>query len=166
MQTQRDVASFMLRFTQDMWRSATGEPNLQWRGTIRHVQGEEEASFTDFAEAVRFIQRHLTQLTLDALPGSTEKEQDQALRHGLRLWEEFTASYTNMVFEAIEHTLDQSEAFRRRMNQAIRATLGSEAPAPARADADDLSASLSELNARLQELSAKVEKLEQARGSE
>ena len=59
--TQRDVASFLIRFTQDLWRSPTGDPQIAWRGHIRHVQGETEETFTDFAEALKFIQDHLAQ---------------------------------------------------------------------------------------------------------
>lgn len=67
MSNDRNIASFVLRFTQELWEDAQQEPHVRWRGHIRHVQGEEENRFTDFAEAASFMQRHLTQLTIDLL---------------------------------------------------------------------------------------------------
>lgn len=165
MKTQRDVASFILRFTQDLWQTAGGEPSLQWRGTIRHVQGEEETAFTEFAEAVGFMQEHLTRLTMDALPGDTKQERDRALNEGLKLWEQFTASYTGLVFDALEHTLDQSEALRRRMEEAVRKMLRENLSPEAQPAADDLSTTLARLNAQIEELTDKVERLEGAQAS-
>ena len=43
-----ETASFMLRFTQKIFNSESGEPQVQWRGNIRHVQGGEEKRFSDF----------------------------------------------------------------------------------------------------------------------
>ena len=55
-----NVASFVLRFTQDLWQDDEEDSHVRWRGHIKHVQGEGESRFTDFAEAVAFIQQNLT----------------------------------------------------------------------------------------------------------
>ena len=40
-----NIASFMLRFTQEMWRDMQGEPHIRWRGHIRHVQGDQPLGY-------------------------------------------------------------------------------------------------------------------------
>ena len=50
MSKTHNVASFVLRFTQELGEAKPGEPSIRWRGHIRHVQGDEENTFTDFAE--------------------------------------------------------------------------------------------------------------------
>ena len=118
MKAQRDIASFVLRFTQEQWRDPQGEPRVQWRGHIRHVQGDEEVRFTDFAEAVTFIQRYLMQLTLNSLPGGDQMEQEKVLHESLKLWEQFATSYTNMMFDAMDRAMQQSEVLKEHMEKA------------------------------------------------
>ena len=158
-ETQRDVASFMIRFTQDMWRNANGDPELQYRGRIRHVQGDEEIDFTDFSEAVRFIQEHLAQLTLEALPGGSKMDQEKALRDGFKLWEEFTTSYTSMMFDAMEQTIDQSEAIKRQMDKAVEESMKTWQPQMS-AEEDQIAAALASLSGQIEALAARIENLE------
>ena len=158
-ETQRDVASFMIRFTQDMWRNANGDPELQYRGRIRHVQGDEEITFTDFSEAVRFIQEHLAQLTLDALPGDSKMDQEKALRDSFKMWEDFATSYTSMMFETMERTIDQSEAFKRQMDKAVEESMKTWQP-QMQAEEDQIAATLANLSAQIEALTARIENLE------
>ena len=46
MATKKDeTASFVLRFTQKIFQNEEGEPQIQWRGNMRHVQtGDEKTS--------------------------------------------------------------------------------------------------------------------------
>ncbi|MFN4147866.1 MAG: hypothetical protein ACK4GN_18745, partial [Runella sp.] len=39
---KEETASFVLRFTQKIYNNEQGEPQIQWRGSIRHVQGGDE----------------------------------------------------------------------------------------------------------------------------
>ena len=70
-----ETASFMLRFTQKIFNSESGEPQVQWRGNIRHVQGGEEKRFSDFDEALGFIQSKLADLTIGAMEDKPLEEQ-------------------------------------------------------------------------------------------
>lgn len=159
--TQRDVASFVLRFTQDLWQDMQGEPRVQWRGQIRHVQGDAETRFTDFAEAVRFIQLQLAQLTLEAVSGGSELDQSKALQESFKLWEQFASSYTNMMFEAMERTFSQSEALKKQMDETVeRALKGWQLPV--QADQGQIVKALNNLQAQIQTLTDKVESLEKA----
>lgn len=50
-----DVVSFMLRFVRDAGQGS----QARWRGLIRHVQGDSEKQFTQFREALEFMQAHV-----------------------------------------------------------------------------------------------------------
>ena len=93
MSKPHNIASFMLRFTQELWRDPHDEPHVRWRGHIRHVQGDEEERFTDFAEAVSFMQRFLTRLTMDTFAGATDMSQDKVFFESFKLWNQFATSY-------------------------------------------------------------------------
>jgi hypothetical protein len=159
-EAQRNIASFLVRFTQDLWQDENGEPRVQWRGHIRHVQDDEEARFTDFTEVVTFIQQHLTQLTLDALEGG-KMDQEKTLHESFKLWEQFTSSYMDMMFKGMEQTLKQSEAMREQMDSAVRQALSSWG-LPAQADQGEIVEALNKLQKQVQALSRKVGRLEKS----
>ena len=118
MNTQRSVASFMLRFTQDLWQDENGEPRVQWQGRINHVQGDEEIPFTDFTEALAFIQKQLQDLTLKAVPGADAETREKALKESFKYWEEFTAGYTKMVSSAMEQAFRQTQEIQSQFGDA------------------------------------------------
>jgi len=159
--TQNNIASFVLRFTQELWRDAQGEPHVQWRGHIRHVQGDEEDRFTDFAEAVAFIQRYLTQLTLEALTGGQPVNQEKVLQESFKVWEQFAASYTDMMFETMQQTVKQSEAFREQFDQAAERALKAWQLSP-QPQYGQLVEAINLLQAQVQTLTSKVEDLEKS----
>jgi hypothetical protein len=159
--TQNNIASFVLRFTQELWRDAQGEPHVQWRGHIRHVQGDEEDRFTDFAEAVAFIQRYLTQLTLEALTGGQPMNQEKLLQESFKVWEQFAASYTDMMFETMQQTVKQSEAFREQFDQAAERALKAWQLSP-QPQYGQLVEAINLLQAQVQTLTSKVEDLEKS----
>ena len=119
MNTQRSVASFMLRFTQDLWQDENGDPQVQWRGRINHVQGSEEIPFTDFSEALTFIQKQLQDLTLRAFPGADAEIREKALKESFKIWEQFTAGYADLVFTAMEKTFKGSQEIQGRVGEAL-----------------------------------------------
>ncbi len=161
MDTSRGIASFVVRFAQERWRDEQGEPHLQWRGHIRHVQGDEETSFTDAAKAIAFMQQHLTELTLNALPGGTKMEQEKMMRESFKLWEQFATTYNSMMFEAMEKALQQSDVLKKQMDEAVeRSAKGWKFPAPGN-QAEVLTA-LSKLGKQVEALTDKVEQLEKA----
>ncbi len=51
----------MVRFNQIIFEE-DGESKVQWRGKVSHVQGGEDKSFSDFNDAVKFIQERLAQI--------------------------------------------------------------------------------------------------------
>ncbi|MBI1882551.1 MAG: hypothetical protein HYR94_30625 [Chloroflexi bacterium] len=159
LKVQNSIASFVLRFTQELWRDDNGEPHVQWRGHIRHVQGDEEDRFTDFAEAVSFIQRYLTQLTLEALAGGQSMSQEKVLRESFKVWEQFASSYADLMFEAMQRTVKQSEAFRDQLDQATERAL-KVWHLPTQPNQGQLVEEIRLLQAQVQALTTKVENLE------
>ncbi len=59
---QGQNASFMVRFNQQIFEE-NGESNVQWRGKISHVQDGDEKRFSDFNDALLFMQNKLAELT-------------------------------------------------------------------------------------------------------
>jgi hypothetical protein len=159
MKVQNNIASFVLRFTQELWRDDNGESHVQWRGHIRHVQGDEEDRFTDFAEAVSFIQRYLTQLTLETLAGGRTLNQENVLRESFKVWEQLAASYTDLMFEAMHRTVKQSEAFREQLDEATERALKIW-QLPVQPNQEQLVEAIKSLQEQVQTLSSKVEDLE------
>lgn len=114
-----DVASFVLRFSQDLWREAGGQPRVRWRGHIRHVQGDAEARFTDFNDAVAFMQRQLAQLTLESVAQDDAQGQAQALSESFQLWEKVTEGYRDVWLGAIRTAVDGTQVMRRQVGQQL-----------------------------------------------
>jgi len=97
-----DTASFVIRFTQKIYQSDEGEPQVQWRGNIRHVQGGEEKRFADFQKAMNFIQGKLKDLTVSATEDKTPEEQKGILEKSFSLWKKVAKDAPKMVLETIK----------------------------------------------------------------
>ena len=176
MKGQRDIASFVLRFTQDLWRDDGGDPRVEWRGHIRRVQDGEELRFTDIAEAMNFIQNSLMQVTANALPKEDQSYRDKAMRESLKLWEVFAESYTTLFVNAMEKSVKQSEAFQKQVNETVEQVMKpwwlmglpgqvtEKKPVEATTQSTDVNAeilqTLAALRGELELLNAKVDRLE------
>jgi len=166
----RDIASFVLRFTQDVYTDEAGEPRVRWRGHIRHVQGDGEARFTEFADAVSFMQQRLAALTMSAVADRSPADQRQAMADSLQLWERMTSGYAAAMLDAFSQTMARSEAVRQQVGEQLGRSLswwapfvapGAGATAPA-AGADAVLAALRDVAARLEALDGRVAQLEAA----
>lgn len=167
-ETQRDVASFLVRFTQDAWHDDQGEPQVEWRGHIRHIQGDNHIPFTDFSEAVAFMQRHMTELTVgsfEALSARDQAERDDPLQETFRLWEKSAAGYASMMFSAVrqtmEQTMQQSESLKQQMDSAVRESLKAWTPSSDERSRPILEALLG-LRAQVRALAERVSGMEEA----
>ena len=154
-----NVASFVLRFTQELWQDTQNEPHVRWRGHIRHVQGDEEERFTDFAEAVTFIQRYLTELTADSLAGDESVSHEKVFKENFKLWEQFASSYSNMMIQAMEHTVKQSETIKEHMDEATKQALNAW-QLPGQLNQEKILEALNGLQAQVRILTNRLEKLE------
>ncbi len=159
--TSQGIMSFVLRFAPRLWQDAQGEPHLQWRGQIRHVQGDEEIGFTDFGEAIAFMQRHLLQLASTSL-AETQADQNKILTESFKLWEQFATVYSQMMFNAMEQSVRQSEAVRQQMDQAVQSALEAWRW-PGAVNQPQIAETLHRLQAQVEALARKVEELEKAK---
>jgi uncharacterized protein HemX len=76
---------------------------------------------------------------------------DDFFKRNLELWEKFTSNYMDTMFKTVERTMDQSQAFRERVDQAANKAVSAQ-----------LNATMSALEAlqrQMETLSEKVDKL-------
>ncbi|MEM6800107.1 MAG: hypothetical protein AAF696_01820 [Bacteroidota bacterium] len=92
----------MLRFTQKIFNNESGEPQVQWRGNIRHVQGGEEKRFSEFDEALSFIQSKLADLTIMAMEDKPFEEQKGIMSKSFDLWKKMAFDGPRMVMETLK----------------------------------------------------------------
>ena len=95
------TASFMVRFNQIIFEE-DGESKVQWRGKVSHVQGGEDKSFSDFKEAVAFIQSKLADLTLEATKHESPEVQDSLLKKSFSLWKTISKEGPKVILETIK----------------------------------------------------------------
>jgi len=174
MKAQRDIASFVLRFTQELWQDPQGEPRVEWRGHIRHVQDGDEFRFTELTDVMNFIQESLLKLTKDCMPKEDKMYQEKALKESFKLWEKFAAGYTQVMTEALQQTVKQSETFQKQMSEAVEQVIKPwwlmglsgqmtepHAQKASTADNEQIVQTLFALQAQIAALTAKVDKLEE-----
>lgn len=82
---QTQTASFMVRFHQQIFEE-NGESKIQWRGKISHVQDGEEKRFSDFKDALSFMQHKLARLTEEATKHETSEKQEGIIDKSLSMW--------------------------------------------------------------------------------
>ena len=82
---QEQTASFMVRFNQQIFEE-NGESKLQWRGKISHIQDGEEQRFSDFKDALTFMQKKLGELTEEATKHQTIEVQENIIQKSLSMW--------------------------------------------------------------------------------
>lgn len=82
---QEQTASFLVRFQQRIFEE-NGESEVQWRGKISHVQDGEEQRFSDFNDALSFMQQKLGELTEEATKHESSEEQESIIHKSLSMW--------------------------------------------------------------------------------
>lgn len=97
----------MVRFTQKIFEDESGAKDVQWRGRISHVQGDDQKSFTDIQEALTFIQDHLADLTVSNTQHETPEEQDNLLKKSFTMWRRLAKEAPGMVMETIKDPVGQ-----------------------------------------------------------
>jgi hypothetical protein len=95
------TASFMVRFNQIIFEE-DGESKVQWRGKVSHVQGGEDQSFSDFNDAVKFIQERLADLTIEATKDQSQEQQDSLLKKSFSLWKTVAKEGPKVFMETIK----------------------------------------------------------------
>ncbi len=164
---QEETASFMIRFTQMIFHSEDGEPQVQWRGNIRHIQGGEEKRFSQFDDVVTFIQSKLQDLTLQAMENKTPEEQKGILAKSFDIWKKMASEAPKMVVETLkdpkkqvahiqDQIQDQVQQVRDDINQKLEASTWIGA---SKADKGEIIDKINALSEDVLALSQKIDKL-------
>lgn len=97
-----NTASFVVRFTQNIFNDDKGESEVQWRGKISHVQGGDDLNFSEFEAAIGFIQNKLSDLTIAAVDGKSEEEKEGIITKSFDIWRKMAKQTPKMLMEAIK----------------------------------------------------------------
>jgi uncharacterized protein YukE len=100
--TTAQTTSFMMRFTQKIYDNEQGEPTVQWRGRVSHVQSGDQTSFSEFHEAVSFVQKKLAEQTILAIEDKSPEEKEGLISKSFDLWKRMTLDYPKLVLEVIK----------------------------------------------------------------
>lgn len=119
-----ETASFVLRFTQKIFNNEAGEPQVQWRGNIRHVQGGSEKNFSAFDDVVQFIQGKLTDLTITAMENKSPEEQKGILSKSFDLWKRMAVAGPKMVMDTIKDPKAGVEQIQEQVSQVVQEQVG------------------------------------------
>ncbi|MFT4666376.1 MAG: hypothetical protein ACI8YQ_003235 [Polaribacter sp.] len=116
-----ETASFLLRFTQKIFQNEKGESQIQWRGNIRHVQGGDEERFSEFEEAVNFMQATLAEMTIQQMEDKTPEEQKSILSKSFDLWKKMALTAPKVVMDTIKDPKKQVEKWQSEIHNVSEA---------------------------------------------
>ncbi|MEL6252042.1 MAG: hypothetical protein AAFR87_08530 [Bacteroidota bacterium] len=164
-----ETASFMLRFTQKIFNNESGEPQVQWRGNIRHVQGGEEKRFSEFDEALAFIQSKLADLTIMAMEDKPFEEQKGIMSKSFDLWKKMAFDGPRMVMETLKDPKKQVAQLQDQIQDQIEQVKGGFSQklelnswlAASKSDYQQIMQQLGQLSHDIAALNEKVDKLSQ-----
>lgn len=156
------TASFMVRFNQIIFEDK-GESKVQWRGKVSHIQGGDDKSFSDFNEAVKFIQSKLAELTIEATKDESPEEQETLLKKSFSLWKTMAKEGPKVFMETIKdprksvaHLQDQLSDFGEDLMEKVPIDQWRNA---SRSDFNTIKDSIAELANEMKKLNAKVDAL-------
>lgn len=161
----QDMVSFVLRFVREVGE----DQQARWRGVIKHVQGDTETNFTQFSEALAFMQAHVNELIRASFSETERLNEFNPLLETTRLWGEMMPRYTKMMSDMMsgmigdQPTTAQSTpagAMPPQLEQALAASFKAWG-IPTQAEQERTLQSLETMMARMNELAAKMDALEQ-----
>ena len=163
---QDQTASFMVRFNQMIFEE-DGESKVQWRGKISHVQGGDEQNFSDFNDALSFMQDRLENLTKAATKGKTTEQQEGILQKSLYLWKTMKEVGPKVLMETIKdpkkqlsHIQDQIQDQINNISDEIGEKVHiDEWRNASRSDFKKVKKSISELSSEIKKLSDKIDSI-------
>lgn len=113
-------ASFMIRFTQKIFKDDKGNPDVQWRGKISHVQSGENKGFVDFTNAVDFMQEKLEHITASSIVDKPESEQDGILTKSFDLLKKIKDNAPKLVMDTIKDPMGQVSNIKDQIEEQIK----------------------------------------------
>ncbi len=163
---QDQTASFMVRFNQQIFEE-DGESKVQWRGKISHVQEGDEQNFTDFNDALIFMQEKLANLTKEATKDKTTEQQEGILQKSLYMWKTMKEVGPKVLMETIKDPKKQLSQFQDQIQGQI-SSIGEEISEKvqidewrnaSRSDYKKVKKSINELAEQIKQLSNKIDNI-------
>ena len=127
----QEMVSFVLRFV----REAGEEQQARWRGVVKHVQSNAEVSFTQFSEALAFMQGYVNEVAQTSFEqsrrmgeGFTEANKYAANQFATnpfaetsRLWGDYAKMMMDSMGEAMASGASMTKPMEEMMNAALSA---------------------------------------------
>jgi hypothetical protein len=151
----QDVVSFVLRFVREMGE----DQQARWRGVIKHVQGDSESHFSQFSEAMEFMQARVNEVILATFEGSKKANEDNPFMETARLWGQWMPRYTKLMMDSMNEAAGGNANLAQQMEKTMAATM-SMWGLPSQQDQARSAATLETMAAQVADLTAKLEKLE------
>lgn len=151
----QDLVSFVIRFV----REVSEDQQARWRGVIKHVQGDTETHFTQFSEALAFMQEHVNELIQatfeDSERISEEAAQVNPFLETTRLWGEYMPRYTQMMTEMMGETGPMTDQMKQAMAASFKAW-----GIPTQAEQEQTAATLETMTEQMVNLVNKMDELD------
>ena len=160
-------ASFMVRFTQQIFEEENGEANIQWRGKITHVQDGSEKRFSDFNDALLFMQKKLALLTENATKNESSAKQESILDKSLSMWKTLKDVGPKVIRETIKDPKKQFAHFQDEIQEKITSfgdELSEKVPInewrnASRSDFNKIKNEIEKLSSDIQKLATKIDQI-------
>ncbi len=165
MSNQDQTASFLLRFTQKIFEDEKGAHNVQWRGKITHVQGNDQKSFSELTDVMGFIQEKLSQMTLSSINEHVSQEEKEGiLDKSMDIWKRLSKTYPKMVVETIKDPKGQISQIQEQISskaEELTSKLQFESIRPtSKSDIKELSDQIADLTQIVGKLKNKMDKID------
>lgn len=151
----QDMVSFVLRFVREVGE----DQQARWRGVIKHVQGDAQENFTQFTEALAFMQAHVNDVIRDSFAGAAATNAANPLLETTRLWGAMMPEMTRLFAGTWEETMNSNVAAAQQMQKNAAAVLSAWG-APTKEEQDRTLAALENLTQQLTTLHARMGELE------
>jgi hypothetical protein len=161
---QEQNASFMVRFNQKIF-DENGESKIQWRGKISHVQDGEEKRFSDFNDALAFMQKKLAELTEKATNHETSDKQENIIEKSLSMWKTIKDVGPKVIRDTLKDPKKQFNQLQDQLQDQI-STIGDEISEKvhidqwrnaSRSDFNEIQNQIKSLNTEIKKLSKKID---------
>lgn len=163
---QDQNASFMVRFNQQIYKE-NGDAKVQWRGKISHVQDGDEKRFSDFNDALVFMQEKLALLTNEATKHEPKEERENILQKSFSMFKTIKQVGPQFLKETIKNPKKQFSNIQEQIQDQIE-HLGEEISEKvqfdqwrkaSRSDYHELQTSIETLSKEIKKLNSKVDKI-------
>lgn len=151
----QEVISFVLRFV----REAGEAQDARWRGSVKHVQSAAERQFSQFSEALNFMQSQLNDSVQAAVESSSAV--NTPWLETARLWGEFVPQVNRIVLEQMNEALSRSASLPADLGRSFGSGRSGSESAEAKLDA--LSEQLTRLSSAVEALQGEIRELKARR---